>query len=295
MTSLEITPAETNSGRMAPEHVEAAVQAILADGFVVLNNVIDTGHLDILRYRMLEDIHALIARVDAPFNWNTGNLQQDPPPFPPYLFRDVLMNEMVIAVTQAVLGWGIKNTMYGGNTALPSRERQPVHADTGHLWPRLEVAHPPVHLVVNVPVVDMSPENGSTEIWPGTHRDTTITADKDIKIPADVMEKRRAQVPPLQPTVQQGGVLIRDMRLWHAGMPNRTEQPRPMIAMIHVPGWLETGTPLVFPKGTEEFFQHPDLRTCARFVEEPIDYIHAPTAYEYSRAPEGGRGYPRGA
>jgi hypothetical protein len=283
MTSLEITAAERESGRMLPEHVEAAAQAISTDGFVVLNNVIDTDHLDILHKRMLEDLRALTAREDAPFNWNAGNIQQDPPPFPPYLFRDVLMNEMVIAVTRAVLGEGIKSTLYSGNTALPSGERQPVHADTGHLWPRLEVAHPPAHLVINVPLVDVSPENGSTEIWPGTHRDTTITAGKDIKIPAAVLEKRRADVPPLQPSFKRGSVLIRDMRLWHAGMPNRTQQPRPMIAMVHALGWLNTGTPLIFPKGTEGFFEHPVLQTCARFVEDPIDHIHAPTAYEYQR------------
>jgi Phytanoyl-CoA dioxygenase (PhyH) len=283
MTVVEITPAERSSGQMDPEHVEAAVQAILADGFVALNDVVDTSHLDILLNRMLEDLKALLEREDAPFNWNAGNIQQDPPPFPPYLFRDILMNEMVITVTQAVLGRGIKNTLYTGNTALPSRERQPVHADTGHLWPRLDVAHPPVHLVINVPVVDMSAENGSTELWPGTHRDTTITAGKDIKVPADVLEKQRARVPPVQPIVKRGGVLIRDMRLWHAGMPNRTEQPRPLIAMLHVPGWLATGTPLTFPTGTEAFFQHPELRTCARYVEGSIDYIRAPSAYEYQK------------
>ena len=283
MTVLEITPAERDSGQMAPEHVEAAAEAILADGFVVLNGVIDTDHLEILHARMLEDLKALLAREDAPFNWNVGNIQQNPPPFPPYLLRDVLMNELVIAVTEAVLGRGVKNTLYTGNTALPSRERQPVHADHGHLWPRLEVAHPPSHLVVNVPLVDVAAENGSTEIWPGTHRDTTITAGKDIKIPPEVLEERRARVPPIQPAIRRGGVLIRDMRLWHAGMPNRTEQPRPMIAMLHVVGWLDTGTPLTFPKGTEEFFRHPRLTTCARFVGEPIDHIRAPSAYEYHR------------
>jgi hypothetical protein len=283
MTMLEITPAERDSGQLLPEHAEAAAQALFTDGFVVLSNVIDTGHLDILHERMLADLKALTEREDAPFNWNTGNIQQDPPPFPPYLFRDVLLNEMVIAVSHAVLGPGVKNTMYSGNTALPSRERQPVHADSGHLWPRLEVAHPPVYLVINVPVVDVSPENGSTEIWPGTHRDTTITAGRDIKIPADVLERRRAQVPPLQPVIHQGSVLIRDMRMWHAGMPNRTQNPRPMIAMVHVAGWLDTGTPLPFPRSTEQFFEHPVLQTCARFVEGPIDHIHAPTAYEYQK------------
>ena len=281
MIALNISPEEAASGQMRPEHVEAAVEAVTKDGFVVLSDVVDTRHLDILLARMLEDLQALVGRADAPFNWNTGNVQQDPPPFPPYLFEDVLLNKMVLAVTRALLGGGVKNTMYSGNTALPSDSRQPVHADTGHLWPRLEVAHPPVQLVVNVPVVDMSAENGSTELWPGTHRDTTITAGKDIKVPADALERRRAFVPPIQPVVRRGGVLIRDMRLWHAGMPNRTQNPRPMIAMVHVPGWLATHDSLTFPKGTEPFFQQSDLRTCARFVDGSIDHIGAPQAYEY--------------
>jgi ectoine hydroxylase-related dioxygenase (phytanoyl-CoA dioxygenase family) len=141
-----------------------------------------------------------------------------------------------------------------------------------------------VHLVVNIPTVDVSAENASTEIWPGTHRDVTITAGKDIKIPLDVLEKRRAEVPPIQPAFRRGGVVIRDMRLWHAGMPNHTDQPRPMIAMIHVPHWLDTGTPLTFPIETQAYFAHPQLRTCARFVEEPIDHISAPHGYEYTPA-----------
>jgi ectoine hydroxylase-related dioxygenase (phytanoyl-CoA dioxygenase family) len=173
--------------------------------------------------------------------------------------------------------------MYGGNTAMPSEHRQPVHGDATHLWPRLEVAHPPAMLVVNVPVVDMHPENGGTEIWPGTHRIVAAVAGQDIKIPPDMLEARRAVSPPLQPVVPLGSVLIRDMRLWHAGMPNRTDRPRPMIAMIHNAGWLETGDPLRFPAGTEEFFDHPILQTCARFVDEPIDHIRAPHGYEYEK------------
>ena len=284
MVAIEVTSEEIAGGRMAPEHLKRAVDAVRTEGFVVLKGVIDVAHLEVLRERMLEDIDALKRREDAPFNWHTGNLQQDAPPFPPYLFRDVLVNAMVVEVTRAVLGPGVKNAYYSGNTALPSRERQPVHADTGHLWPELEVAHPAAALVVNVPVVGMNPENGSTEIWPGTHRDLTIAAGKDIKVPQEVVERRRKVVPPIQPCMDAGDVLIRDIRLWHAGMPNLTDKPRPMIAMIHYPRWMETGTPLVFPKGTEEFFEGSELRTCARFVEGQIDYIRAPQAYEYQPA-----------
>jgi hypothetical protein len=281
VTTVAITPEETASGTMTPEHLRAAVEAVRRDGLVVLKDVVDLSPIETLRARMLEDLAALRERKDAPYNWNTGNIQQDPPPFPPYLFRDVLLNDMAVAVTEAVLGKGVKNFFYSGNTALTSDQRQPVHADTGQLWPDLDTAHPAVQLVVNIPLVDVSPENGSTELWPGTHLDTTVSMATEIKVPTNVLEKRRAECPPVQPVIAKGSILLRDIRLWHAGMPNRTAEPRPMIAMIHAIRWLQTGNPLRFPKGTEEFFKDSRLRTCARFVDGPIDYINAPQAYEF--------------
>ncbi len=285
MTEIDVSREEIATGTLSRAHCDAAVNAVLVDGFVVLKNVVDQDHLDVLHERMAQDLALLLARDDAPFNWNVGNVQQDPPPFPPYLFRDILLNDQVIAVTSALLGQGVKSRFYSGNTAIPSGHRQPVHADCTHLWPRLSVAHPPAELVINIATIDTSPRNGSTEIWPGTHLDVSAVAGMDIKVPEKILTARRAVRPPIQPSVSKGGVLIRDIRLWHAGMPNHTDIPRPMIAMIHACGWLETGTPLRFPAGTEALFQHPVLHICAEFVGEPIDHIHAPDGYEYT--PEG--------
>ena len=162
MITIDLSEDARASGRLAGEELRAAVDALRSDGFVVLNDVVDPIHLDILHERMIDDLDALQARPDAPYNWNAGNLQQDPPPFPPYLFADILLNAFVISVTSAVLGPRIKNVMYGGNTALPSDQRQPVHADVGHLWPldMLECPHPAAQLVVNVLTVELCPKTG---------------------------------------------------------------------------------------------------------------------------------------
>jgi hypothetical protein len=256
MVALDVTPAEIESGRLAPAHREAAVSALREEGFVVLNDVIETSHLELLRERMLEDVRQILAREDAPFNFTTGNVQQDPPPFPPYLFRDVLLNDMVIDVTKALLGPGLRNGFYSGSTSLPGGQEQPVHVDLGQLWPNLAAATPAFGLVVNVPVVDMDARNGSTEIWPGTHDDTTVAIqDGDIKVPEEVVARRRAVAPPLQPSVRCGSVLIRDIRIWHRGMPNHTKTPRPLIAMIHWIHWWRPEHPILFPKGIEAFFE----------------------------------------
>lgn len=287
MVEIDVSEDDRASGCLSGDDLKAAVSALNHDGFVVLNDVVDPTHLDTVHERMIADLEALQARKDAPYNWNAGNLQQDPPPFPPYLFADVLLNPFVISVTSALLGAGVKNVMYGGNTALPGDQRQPVHADSGHLWPLdvLEGPHPASQLVVNVSTVDVSPENGSTEIWPGTHHELGVGVGDDIKISPEALEVRRATCPPIQPTFRRGSMLIRDIRLWHAGMPNRTSAPRPMIAMIHTSPWLETGTPLLFPNGTQELFEHPILTTAAAFTSDQIDYISGPTGFEFETQP----------
>lgn len=264
----------------SPQLAEA-IAALDRDGIVVLENAVDLDHLALIREKVLADIELLLNRPDKPFNWNPGNLQQDPPPFPPYLFRDVLVNDSVIAVTKGLLGPGLKSAFYSGNTALPSPHRQPVHADSGQLWPNLKIAHPPYALVINVPLVEMRPENGVTEMWPGTHADTSVILQTgDIKVSPEALEAQREIEPPVQPIVKLGSVVIRDIRMWHAGMPNYTENPRPMMAMIHFVSWWPT-SPLKFPKGTEAIFEHPDLITHAEFVDYDVDYISAPGAYEY--------------
>ena len=84
-----------------------------------------------------------------------------------------------------------------------------------------------------------------------------------------------------QPTVQAGSVVIRDVRMWHAGMPNRTNVPRVMIAMIHWVSWWNDSDVPSFLERDKEFFTHPVLRTSARFVKGPIDYVHKSESYDY--------------
>ena len=281
MIELELSAAERDARKLKPVQLEQAVSAIRNDGFVILHQAIESDHVAALGEKMLADVAAILALDDVPYQFNDGHLQQDPPPFPPYLFRDVLLNDLVIEITRFILGEGVKNSSYSGNTCLPNKTQQPLHVDAGQLWPDLEIATPAYTLVVNVPVVDVTAENGSTEVWPGTHMDTTRAFGEDIKLTPEDEARRRQECQPLQPSVPTGSVLIRDMRLWHRGMPNHSDRPRPMIAMIHWPHWWHTVTPLLFPKATEEFFTDSPLQTVAEFVEGPIDYIGRNKKYDY--------------
>ena len=192
MLSLSISPDEVKSGQLTPEHLDAAVNAIQIDGVVVLEDIINISHLKVLREKMLNDVRDILKRDDIPFNFTAGNIQQGPPPFPPYLYRDILANDLVISVTKAVLGPGLRVSSYSGNTALPSDSRQPVHGDIGQITPTDDAFSPFFALVVNIPVVDVEPCNGSTEIWPGTHVDLEGQSLKSITVTDEMLTARSA-------------------------------------------------------------------------------------------------------
>jgi hypothetical protein len=268
--NITISPEEITTGMMSAAHLSEAVAALRADGFVVLENIVSHAHLDLLRERMDEDSQKLIAAE----KWGgagrlPGHLQQGPPPFAPYVFPDVVANPFVIQVTRELLGEGLYNSFYNGNTNCPGSGTQPLHRDGGHLWPGLTVAHPTASVVVNVSPMDVTEENGSVELWPGTHLDTTA----DRRIDAATEAARRKMAPPVRGNTKKGSVLIRDIRLWHRGVPNRSDRPRHMIAMIHNIRWLQRGKPLQFNRGCEAAFENSVLDPHVEFTDESIDYL----------------------
>ena len=114
-------------------------------------------------------------------------------------------------------------------------ETQVVHRDQLHLFPDLPIAMPPHMMVVNIPLVDFTEENGSTEVWPGTH---LITDHEAVIDPADVgraggLEERALTLPSLRTNMSAGSTVVRDMRVWHRATPNRTNRRRTMMSLVY--------------------------------------------------------------
>lgn len=122
--------------------------------------------------------------------------------------------------------------------------RQAEHKDSSFDHPRC-----PYYFIANVPLCDFTIENGATEFWLGSHVNTTVedqqTAPEDgpysnkmykagDHIPW-IAEKaklaQRAVRPPIQPEALRGDIMIRDLRTWHAGMPNHSDQHRIMLGL----------------------------------------------------------------
>ncbi|HHZ90566.1 TPA: hypothetical protein EYN98_30220 [Candidatus Poribacteria bacterium] len=267
---ISITTDELRTKKLSPIHLEETIKAINEDGYVIIKDVIPHEPLDILKEKMGQDSEILIKSE----KWGGaghlhGHLQQGPPPFAPYVFSEIVANPFIIQVSKALFGEGIFNSFYNGNTNCPGSLKQPLHMDGKHLWPCLEVSHPPVSVVINISPIDTNEENGSVELWPSTH----LIGGTPRPMTTEIEEARRQIIPPIRGNARKGSVLIRDVRLWHRGVPNQSSQMRHMIAMIHHIGWWRRGHALTFNRGSESAFLACDLDHNAVFTDEPVDYL----------------------
>ena len=133
----------------------------------------------------------------------------------------------------AILGDNCHCHYFASDTALPGSDYQGVHSDTHLLFGETSLSLPAYSIVVNIPLIDVTLERGPVEIWPGgTH---LMPGTMDI-------QRTSAQMHSELVTMPAGSLLIRDMRMWHRGTPNRSDIARPHLAMIYSRFWFrETG------------------------------------------------------
>ena len=282
MNELTPTAAERAAGRFDTGTVQRAVKALRDDGFVVIDDIVDHGHLDRLRERMTDDLEKIRALPPVPHNFVWGNIQQNPPPDAGLVFRDVVANPFVCQVTRELLGAGAFNDYLSGNTNVPGSGLQPVHVDDGQLWPDLQAAHPPARLVVNLALGDTTEENGAIELWPGTHLDPRMVIGKDTKVPEELVAARRAVRAPVRATTGIGAMLIRDMRLWHRGTPNRSAAARFMIAMIHSVAWYRRTRRFELEEACAPVFAGCPVENAIPLVARPGNHLTGNEPYDYT-------------
>src|SRR5262245_3832520 len=138
------------------------------DGVVALRQAVDVVPVDTLGARMLADLE----RYEVEHKSDNNFQGVRPPPFHPFLFPEIVFNEPAITISRAILGAGATLTSYGANTAFVGSQTQQVHADA--VPPQPGPYQPCTLLVVNVPLIDMTEENGATIYWPGTNRDVRL-------------------------------------------------------------------------------------------------------------------------
>jgi Phytanoyl-CoA dioxygenase (PhyH) len=208
-------------------------------------------------------------------------MDQAPPPAKELMYKDVWANSFVCAALAAVLGPRPTVHYAMGNTALQASPSgwQPVHSDC-------EFAHPvyyPWAYVVNINLVGTSPANGATEFWPGSHHVSTPEAhlrdpggggERHLQIQPDLVEIRRKHSPPIQPSTRKGSIIIRDMRLWHAGRPNLTPDPRVMLAFVVQPAWFQCPGKVPLPLSLKPLIEswRDEIQFDVEWVDGEVDH-----------------------
>lgn len=286
MTIIDLSPAELSSRSMGSHNLQAAVEALHRDGIVAISNAIPTAQLDKLNARMVPEAAELYARPGTHRNFGaaTGNIQQEPVLEAEYVTPEVLANPFAAQAVQCMLGPRPRLRFYSANTAFRADARQPPHIDIDFDFPCV-----PFGYCINVNLVDTSPANGATEVWLGSHVDTdrTVlnpdTAHKEIR--QDLQEARRAISPPIQPTLPKGSLIIRDFRLWHAGRPNMTDEPRVMLVSVLFPSWYRSELKMKLPESLRDTMDWGDVVPCVDWQKDGYDYLQGAHDHDFALLP----------
>ena len=99
-TSIRPSRDEIKNKRLTPQNLEVAIRSLYHDGLVVVEDAIPHEALDCLNAKMVEDAYALQSKKEnSPYNYNPGNIQQDPPPVRDYFDTDIFLSRCNPATT----------------------------------------------------------------------------------------------------------------------------------------------------------------------------------------------------
>ncbi len=216
---IHILEAEQADGKMSEDNIHLAHRLLREVGAVILENAIPLDIIGEIQNAYFEEIR--------------GGKRFRQPTDRPFFHHQIIANPFVLQVLEAAMGKKIAFALYWIHTARPCDEEEQredgIHRDGSHPFAELPIALPVTGVYLDIPLVDFTEENGATKIWPGTH----LITDQP---PSDVrhLSERAAFLPSVQMTMPLGSLFLRDMRLWHAGMPNRTDTIRPMLDLLYV-------------------------------------------------------------
>ncbi|MEM7364105.1 MAG: phytanoyl-CoA dioxygenase family protein [Pseudomonadota bacterium] len=241
---MKITSEARDSGVLDAKTLARVEKSLTAEGYVVLEGVMPDAWVTATRELFAQQLatayeHAVPRR-------GHGGLRA--PLRQPFLDPLIIEHPIVFQVLQRVLGQRFYGCLpYGCNTAFPGSEAQNVHRDCGQLFPEVSTHVPPALIVVNIALDDFTVDNGATEIWPGSHRlpDTTQHEIDYLRVESS----RTEEYPSTRVEGSAGSVVVRDMRTWHRGMPNSTDDARTMLALVYYRQYFLPDDLASFPPG----------------------------------------------
>ncbi len=214
--------------QLQEQRLELAIEQVRNNGYVLFERALPEDLVFAMREAFSQLLDSHVNSTVA--NRGANRWQMHVPFAPPFSDERVIANPLVMPIVDALLGEDCICHYFASDTPLPGSDYQQVHPDIFPLFPESNAVMPPYSLVLNIPLVDATEENGPLEIWPGgTHH---YVADRALVPPlAASMESKRMLMP-------AGSIMLRDSRMWHRGTPNRSTAPRPNFTLIYSRFWL---------------------------------------------------------
>lgn len=144
-------------------------------------------------------------------------------------------NPVVVALVRETLEEDAILEAYGAIVSLSGAAEQHTHRDSPLLFSNQISPLLPAHaLTFGIPLLEMNELHGTTALFPRSHRWIHFD-DKAVS--------------PQAPVVPIGSCIIWDFRLYHRGLPNRSDQPRPLLYATYARRWYQD--PHNFSKATQ--------------------------------------------
>ncbi len=226
---------------------EEAAETFRREGYVIIEQALSPAFIDELRADFQKLLLAKVARFelkpaprDARCKENDGVLNDFQPeggnhdynrwnmhlPSQRPFFEPMLIdNPRITGVIDQLLGPDWVYYIIASDIPFPNSGFQTAHQD----YTRFSIA-------INIPLVDVTLENGPMEVWPRTHQPISSAAPAPFSsqpyyLDEPTLKKLVQEIPSQKLTMSRGSVLIRDHRMVHRGTPNLTEVPRYMLSL----------------------------------------------------------------
>ena len=194
------------------------------DGCVVLEDVFDPALIDALREeyrRQVPDVET--APPGDAYQVGHKRLQIAVGLLGPFASPSFYANPRLTELAGAALGEDFLIDSIAVVTALPGAADQHLHTDHSDLFLDRPMARPVIGAyatTVAIPLVDLTPETGTTMLFAGSHRQGC--------------DEERI----LRPFVKRGAAYVMDYRLTHQGMANASAKERPIIYLVYARPWF---------------------------------------------------------
>ena len=202
-----------------------------SQGYLVIDRLFDPGLIDAVREEYGRQF-ADLSEDTLPPHLNVGDRRVQLPIMlqGPLLDPMLTAHPLLMRILESLLGrdFLIDNTTVV--VALPGAREQSLHRDHHELFPGAAESGENLGayaITVSIPLVDLTPETGSTKLFPGSHR---TKADRDGE-PEALGDAEN-------PYVAKGGCYLMDYRLWHHGTANRSPDPRPILYLVYTRPWF---------------------------------------------------------